>query len=426
MQHRSNVNQLGIGVIITWILSLPVLNTAVALELTTPFMIENAQVLPKGIGNPRVSNLVLFGDSRFDGYGGREALGMRLSKPVYWGDVVNSQNTETERSLVRATVRDAQLTMNGSPGDTTGQVYTYANVVVPALAYGVSDRFTLAVAIPVLNVSVSADTGFSASPDGRKWMDTVCARNIDECNTAARKLNNAVNEKLTRLGYEPIRPKNVSHVGDAQVIGKYVVHRDPDNTLTVKSTLVLPTGIAPNADIALDVPTGDGRFQVGGMLIYDRDLKSDFKLSTYGGLLALMPNKMERRLPASMTDSLSADRETLTRQFGQLVSTGAVIQHLFPKLGLNAGVGYNFQFLSKTRYSGGSLYEAERYDYLEDLNPAQVLHTSLFTAGFSTVEWYRNKKFFYPLQANLVYSHPFLGRNVNATDVFSGEVVLFF
>ena len=47
-------------------------------------------------------------------------------------------------------------------------------------------------------------------------------------------------------------------------------------------------------------------------------------------------------------------------------------------------------------------------------------------AGFSTVEWFKNKQFVYPFQANLVYTHPLKGRNASTADVFAGELVLFF
>src|SRR4051794_32472647 len=63
---------------------------AVALDLVTPFLLETAQVLPKGIRNPRFSNLFIAGDSRFTGAGGTEPLGNRLAKAVTWDDVISA------------------------------------------------------------------------------------------------------------------------------------------------------------------------------------------------------------------------------------------------------------------------------------------------------------------------------------------------
>ena len=81
--------------------------------------------------------------------------------------------------------------------------------------------------------------------------------------------------------------------------------------------------------------------------------------------------------------------------------------------------------MTKPSYAVG-VYSPERYGYLEDLTPVEALHSTTLMAGFSTVEWYQAKKFVYPFQANFVFSHPFLGRNVTTNDVFSGELVLFF
>ena len=46
--------------------------------------------------------------------------------------------------------------------------------------------------------------------------------------------------------------------------------------------------------------------------------------------------------------------------------------------------------------------------------------------GFSTVEWFKQKKFFYPFQANVAYSRALAGRNVTSNDVVAAELVLFF
>jgi len=395
-------------------------------DLTTPFLLENTQTLPRGVRNPRMIQVFVSGESRFDGVGVREPIGARLSKNVSWNDVLGSQKTETERNIIQTTLREAQINLDGGPGRTTGQVYTTADVKVPTLAYGLTDRLTLAVVVPVMSVSVSADTSLSRSEEGQRWMDRICAMSVDDCNTAAKKLNNAVNEKLSRLGYETIPSfKNVSAIGDVQVVGKYVLHKNNSDTLALKSTVVLPTGKKPNANAALDIPTGDGRFQLGSMLIYDKNLPAHFRWNTFGGALALMPHSLERRVPTSNLDALSQDSELLTRRLGGVFSLGTSLNYSIASWGLSTGLGYSMQYLTQTSYSGRA-FSQERYQYLQDLTPSETLHTGIITAGFSTVEWYKNKQFFYPFQANVTYSRPLAGRNVNASEVVAGELVLFF
>ena len=400
--------------------------TAQGFDLTTPFLLENTQTLPRGVRNPRMIQVFVSGESRFDGLGLKQPIGERLSKNVSWNDVIGSQKTETERHIIQTTLRDAQINIEGGPGRTTGQIYTTADVKIPTLAYGLTDRLTVAVVVPIMSISVSADTSLAKSEDGQRWMNRVCAMSVDDCNIAAKKLNNAVNEKLSRLGYEAIPSlKTVSAIGDAQIIGKYVLAKNNDQTLALKSTVVLPTGRQPNANAALDLPTGDGRFQLGSMLIYDRALPSHFRWNTFGGALALMPHSIERRIPKSNLDALSDDSERLTRRLGGVFSMGTSLNYSIPAWGLSTGLGYNLQYLTQSSY-GGRLFSPERYQYLQELSPSETLHTGIISAGFSTVDWYKNKQFVYPFQAHLTYSRPFAGRNVNASEVLAGELVLFF
>jgi hypothetical protein len=400
-------------------------NQCHALNLTSPFYLENPLVLPPGVKNPRFSNIFMTIDSKFNGVGEAEALGQPLNKRIRWNEIVEAQKRNADKSMVRAALNDKKLDFNGSPGFSTGVVNTYFNVKAPVFAVGVSERFTLAVAIPVMNISISADTGFRRSADGQIFTDHLCTLSVDECNAAARKLNNPINEKLADYGYSPIQSRTISNIGDIQVVGKYVLHKDDDNMLTLKSTAVLPTGVGPNADLALDVPTGDARLQLGEALVYGRQMGSDFQFNAFSGFMALMPNGMEKRIPFESDSPLSKDKETLTRNMGASFNFGTSFNHVFPSIGLVTAAGYNFQFMTKQSFSRGA-YSAERYDYLEAYTPVQALHSGTLMAGFSTVEWYKAKKFVYPFQANLVYSHPFQGRNVTTNDVFSGELVLFF
>jgi hypothetical protein len=402
-----------------------------SLDLTAPFLIENPNVLPPKVRNPRYVNLFMSVDSKFDAAGVAQPLGLRLNKLVRWNDVLNSMDDPKKRTMARAKLTEAGLDVNGSPGWTTGNVNTFVDVKVPVLAVGITDRFTLGIAVPVMNVDVSADTGFIKADSGEaeRLVEAISKSSVTEGNNAARKMNNSVNEKLTNYGYEPIQSQNFTRVGDIQVVGKYLVHQDAENILSWKSSLVLPTGTPLNVNRALDIPTGDGRYQIGSSLIYGRTLPygfHDFRWTAYGGVLAMLPHSLERRIPVSADDPISRDKEMLIRDFGANLNVGTSVNYTHPATGIVTAAGYQVNYLTPTRYSGGTRYSADRYSYLEGLTPSQTLHSATLMAGFSTVEWYQAKKFVYPFQANFVYSHPIAGRNVSTTDVMSGELVLFF
>lgn len=412
------------------IVSVLTASQAMALDLRAPFELENAKVLPAKIRNPRVKNVFTDITGRYDASGFEQPLGAKLNKTISWNDLLASQATQVDKDKVIG-VRDAAgLDANGTPGRTTGEVNTSVQVTAPVLAYGVTDKYTLAVAVPVYNVKMSADAGFVKSNDGESFIAKACESDLDKCNESAGKLNNAVGEKLKRLGYKPIANQDFTAISDVRVVGKYVIsERTLDDStksqLTLKHELTAPTGSTPDPDNVLAVPVGDGQWDVGAGLIHDLTFARDFRWNAFGGYVAQLPAQMTRRLPTSATDSLSADKENLSVDLGDIMVAGTSLNYELPNTGISAGLGYNYQRMGKAGVTNGS-YEANRYRLLENELPARTLHTAVVMAGISTVDFYKRKKFVIPLQANLGYSRALAGMNATTNSMFMAEMVLFF
>lgn len=402
--------------------------SALAADLKAPFELETSQVLPPGVRNPRIKNLFMSVENRFNGTGAAEPLGQKLNKVITWGDILAAQDTDDDRALVEGFLQKNGISPDrGGPGSSTGVVNTFASVRVPVLAMGITERLTLALAVPVFDVRVDVDTGLVRSGQGERFIKESCEVNPVKCNDAAAKINDPINSKLKRYKYKPLGPMRVSGVGDVKFVGKYLAFRNELNSLSVKSDLTLPTGREADPDRALDVPLGDGQYDVGAALIWDRKFSeaSRFRLNTYGAYTLQLPDTVTKRLPSSATDSLSPDKEELKRNMGDIVSVGTSLSYDVPGAGLVFGAGYSFQYLSSTSYRDGA-FSSNRYRLLEDEFPSQDIHSATLVAGFSTVQWFREKKFVYPFQANLAFSRPLAGRNVTRNDVFAAELVLFF
>lgn len=394
-----------------------------AADLRSSFDFENSLVLPSGVRNPRFKNLIMSMDERITGEGLVQPLGNRLNKVVTWGDVLDAQDDDAQRATLEGFLAAKGIRRDGSAGSTTGVVNTYANVKVPVFALGVTDWYTLAVAVPVTHVEVNADTSFARSEDGQSFVNHLAETDPVKGWEAARKLNNAVNRKLERYGYEPIKSTTVDHVGDIVVANKFRVYKGRRDELAVKGTVTLPTGIAPNADKALDVPTGDGQWDVGGTLIWDHLFGEHLRTDLYAGYTAQLPDRIDRRLPQSHTESLSRDKENVDRDLGDVYTTGASLAYQFD-FGLQAACGYAYQHMEEARYSGKA-YDPSRY-HLVGFDSNQTMHTVLGGLGFNGVDLYKRKKLPVPFQVNAVYSHPFEGENVVLNDVIAIEASLFF
>ncbi|HTL11159.1 MAG TPA: hypothetical protein VL588_01645 [Bdellovibrionota bacterium] len=399
---------------------------AMAANLTAPFDIENTAVLPKGVRNPRFKNIMIPLETKFNDNGVVEPLGQPLNKRVTWNDIVEAQTTTEDKNLVAGSVSSMGMSGTDSPGSTTGQVNTAVDVKVPVLAMGVTDRLTLAVAVPVYHVDISTATGFVKSDQGQAFVNDVCSSDPTKCNDAKRKLDDAINQKLTRLGYQPVQSRTVSNVGDIKFVGKYRLQFSDKHSIAFKPTITAPTGVAPNADQAVDVPTGDGQWDVGATVVEAYQLLPWLEVSANATYTNQLPDRIERRIPKSADDRLSSDRETLNRNLGDQYSVGWTLTFGDPHKGLSLATAYSFQYMDRVTYQG-SMFSKDRYSFLEQFDqPEQWVHSATVMATFATIDWFKEGKFFYPFQAQVAYSRPFAGRNVAAADVLAAEIVLFF
>ena len=210
-----------------------------------------------------------------------------------------------------------------------------------------------------------------------------------------------------------------------QLMSKFQWWGGNSSGLASKVVLTLPTGAAPNPDRALDIYFGDGRYKLGSVLVYDRSLGRGFKLSVFGGYTVLLPHRTTKRVPLSPQDSLSADKMEMTRGWGHSASTGESLEVEIPSTGLTLSAGYNLQYQRAGDHQASALHS--RVALIDQqLEPEQLLGSVVTAVNFSTVSWYRQKRFPMPFQTQVVYSHPVRGRNVPTGDVVAGEMVLFF
>lgn len=404
-------------------------SAAFAQNLNSPFSLDTAETLPRNVRSPRFINVFGLTSERFAGDGQSEDLGAQLNKLVLWGDVIREQEDDDQRALLRGALADNGIDENGSPGMTAGEVNTYANVKVAALAWGLSDTFTIAGVLPIVKVEVNASLGFIApGPDFNALVTGLSEGSSPyKAYEAQNKFENAIARKLARLGYEPI-PANqtISGVGDFQLVSKYKLYNDGVNGVALKGTLIFPTGTPPNADKALDIPTGNGRFGTALGVVYDRKNEWGSRWTNAVTYTAQLPRHETRRIPTSVKDMLSADKEEVyERTRHQFAVTTGADQRIEP-IGVTVGAGYAMQYLSRADYEFGTSFDESRYYLLGDARPMQTLHTLILTTSFSTVDWYKQKKFLVPFQFNASYSHPLAGRNVPAGDLVTGELVAFF
>jgi hypothetical protein len=299
--------------------------------------------------------------------------------------------------------------------------------------------------VPIYFVNIKATTAFVASPEARDFLNEVEKSGPDKANEAVEKMNNAVNDKLARLGYEPIASKSFTAISDVRWVNKFRVLDATtgafSHTLSLKAETTIPTGQSQSPDDLLSIPVGDGQWDIGAGVAFDeawairsdmsRDdfsglsFNADLRFNVFAGYVAQLPAYADVRIPNSAADPLSADKERVWRDFGDTIQTGASLTLDILGTGFTLGAGYMYQYMPKTTVSNGS-FESARYRLLEDQYPERDLHSGILMAGFSTLDYFRAKKFPVPFQANVTYSAPLAGRNATTNSMFQAELVMFF
>ncbi len=394
-------------------------------DLSQPFELETSATLPQGITNLR---LKMVARDLKEGYGDSGTL-QPLSQPIVqkanWSQVYGLIANPAQRQGVQNAVNfvTSGKTSEG-PGASYGDVSTSARVAIPLLAYGVTPALTLAVAVPVYQVSIQASAGFNTSEEAQKVAAVLNGAQPGAGTSLLTQLDQAVTSQTQAYGYKPIENQSYSAIGDAKVYSKIRLLQTEKDRVTFRPAWVLPTGRQSDPDRLVDVATGDGQFDLESTLFWDHRFNRILSSTLYGRYTVQFSDDVDRRIPTSPGSLLSPDKERVSRDLGDQVAMGFALT-VQPLKGFSIGAGYDFQHMNATSYSGAR-FAPERYTYLSDLYPAQSLHTLVVSAGYSTASLYRDGLFAVPLEINFNYSQTLTGKNIYAGNVFSGELAVFF
>jgi hypothetical protein len=149
------------------------------------------------------------------------------------------------------------------------------------------------------------------------------------------------------------------------------------------------------------------------------------KVNIFSGYTVQVGDQIEKRIPVAEGESLSPDKEVLSRKLGDIAAIGSSMQLTVMPIATSFGFGYSYQYQFGTKYSG-DLYESSRYRLMEKVESVKDAHSIIGSIEFSTIDWYKQKKFMVPISALLSVGRPVLGRNINKASIYSMELVMFF
>lgn len=400
---------------------------------------ETARVLPEGIHRFRVVGIVTdtVGQTYNDS-GDVESLSRSLNRSVTVNDLAASASG-TEAQQLTALISalngiDPGLGDQLSRSDLYSDFGTDVKIYLPAFEYGVTDRFSVGIRMPVVNRNVK--NRFNVDSLNNSSAITSQLGNINPAITDGlvkfgnKEFNQSFFEKalFTDKGYEAPHDFTDSHVGDVEFGGKWNFYKTDMLVSTVLLGGRIPTGSSPSLANKFDNGTGKGAWGSAVQflqevepvrnLIFEASAKGTYNFS----------DTRERAVPRDANDTLPSllpkdgQVQSVKRTLGmmwesELAATYRILDGVW-------GVWSAYQYTGKgsDKFSGpGNLYYAGL-----SKNTASDLHAGEVGVEFSTIPAFRRGAFKVPLEVSLLYNTPIKGRNTPVTSYTRMDVMLYF
>lgn len=415
---------------LTLILLIAVSLTANAQEggLLAPVSLESAKVLPKGIRNVQFLDSRIDAVKKYNNNGNTVPLGDALNKKVTWGKSIEGKKDLYERAKLRGLLKDNNIDENEQIGETTGVVNAAVEARVPVIAYGVTSKLTMALVVPYVTTDIQIDTGFKAKNNLSKFSQKILQEKLNSEHKANKVRNDtltAIDIKLRDNNYKKLSESEGrrTRLGDIRLISKYLLNDTESYKGGLKVELTAPTGEPTDPDKAVDIPSGDGQWDIGLGYTAEYTLNKSFSLLGFAGYTVQLETETEKRIPEESDSKVTPDKEKLTQDLGDRWMTQAGVTYSFLQ-GASVTTALTYQKKERDQYKGKE-YEAHRYNWLEsDTN--QEMYSSTVALGYSTIELFRQKRFPAPVQAGLIYTNVFEGKNVVKDEVVAMQLSLFF
>jgi hypothetical protein len=384
--------------------------------------IIHAQVLPRGVGAVYMgTRQYSSGTPYFDINGKPTTLSERFDMN-YNGSFLRSGKAGTDLKKLYDNIRAFESVKGGQErtmaddlelGVQKATVDLQFDAKVLGFGYGLTDKWTLLLGIPIMRASIAADIDVSGNNNALAIKNRLGDAAFDELKAgldeASRINRNTILSKINdEYKYKDISYWEYAGLGDLLIGGRtswdFPKAKGPSYSLLLTTYLSLPTGPQYDPDALAQVPISRGFTAL--------DITSDHKFkwerltlgSELGGAFGL-PQKTQRRVPVGSEVLITADRkvdvnwspgpETWVSAYA---GVGTPTYQATYKLGINED--------HPDTFSGP--IEGD-YDLMgEEASSQEIYHQLIFTV--STVDSYNSNKFFMPFIINLTGHQSIGGR----------------
>ena len=334
-------------------------------NLSLPFYFDSAEVLPKGVRNLRYNYLMGEANDKFGSSETVVGVGHAMNMDISYERLVDSQETEVKKGILKGYLTRHGRNMEDLAGKVTGEVNVEVDAQIPIFALGVTKKWTMAFVLPIVKTRTHVDTGFVASSDLRGIVDMLPTEGKRfKAQEVKRQTDRVIPDKADDYGYKPLPPplsySEKTSLADIRFINKVQLYDTIPYKLALISKCTLPTGRSIDIHQVVDVPTGDGQWDLSAGIIGQYYLENQITLWTQWEYNWQSSDKVARRVPKDRESSLSPDLDgQIFRNLGDqlYLSIGGSL-NLYKDIKIKSQ--YTFQYKQRDEYRGNQ-YEPIRY-----------------------------------------------------------------
>jgi hypothetical protein len=386
---------------------------------------EDTKVMPKGIRRLSLRYISTDISQKTDNSGAALELEKPLTKQLTFKDILKGEGDPLKRELTHGFLIYEGFSEEQSVGGFTADLRGRVNVYAPIFTYGLSDKVTLAMAMPIYDMSMAVNMGFKSNETGQKFLDSLANsynNNVSSSVEAGGKINNAVsklNEKLATNGYKPLNYWSDKGPGDLQLIAKSLVYNNDPLRTSVMGGVVAPTGRIDDPNNLIDKGFGDGQWDILGGVTADFSLGSLATVSPFAKYTYQLPGSKKVRM-ATDEEAIEVESKTVNFKLGDKVESGISVQSE-SESGFGGGVGMNWSNKYRDYYNAPS---QSKVKLERDTNESQsFLEAEVYYSG---VKAYKRGELIVPFETKLNYKRQLASKNAPVTHFVQLETGVFF
>ena len=304
------------------------------------------------------------------------------------------------------------------------------NVNVYAAAFGITDRITAYVGLPIYDAKVNINY---KTVKGSSQEDVAATLQEIYGDNWAQTLGNIV-EKVydidgstiqsgitNALGYDELGSWSGQGLGDTELGLIYNFHKQDGFGLALKYGVIVPTGYVDDPDIIQDVGFGDGQWDTflefgGGKSLTDRITANAWTRFTYQ-----FSSEKELRVPYSGDLSISDEKATFSEKLGNKYLIGFDTEFI-----VNDWINITPSFIYE--YTEQAVYESSNSQANKWLGQDTESNSQSFRimTQLTSVGLFQQNKFLLPGFLNFSYQNTFRGQNTPKVDMYEIELGMYF